>query len=165
MHVFNGIYSGKVNMMALVFQRYANEPVEILKVVKMLALHDLGEIDAGDVYLYAAERDDAEAKEWDAVEGLFGDLPEGLKTEFKTLWAEFAEGRSAEARYARALDRFQPFLSNISNEGGSWKTLGISKDQVLAKNKHIADGSDALWKIYQEVVPEAEKLGFFKAHG
>ena len=154
-------HSWHLVVMAMVLQRYAAEPVDIGRVIKMLALHDLGEIHAGDVFLYAADRGESQEKERAAVAALFEPLPAGPRAEFESLWSEFAAGETAEARYAQAMDRFQPFISNLANAGGNWKSMGIGKDQALARNSHIGDGAPALWEVYRIVADEADRHGFF----
>jgi putative hydrolase of HD superfamily len=147
--------------MAMTLQRYANTQVKIDRVIKMLILHDLGEIETGDIHLYDAKRAENTNAEQIAVEKLFAPLPPDIRDEFMALWKEFAEANTAEARFARAIDRFQPFLSNLANEGGSWKTLAITMKQAFAKNQHIAEGSEILWTTYQRLAQEVNDIGYF----
>src|SRR3546814_2405498 len=110
-------------MMALVLAEYAEPGVDIGLVIHMLLLHDLVEIDAGDAFFYdaAAEADKA-AREQQAAERLFGLLPDGQGEGLRALWEEFEARETADARFARALDRVQPMLHNFHTEGGTWRT-------------------------------------------
>ncbi len=154
-------HSWHLIMMALVLQRYSNAPLKTDRVIKMLALHDLGEIETGDVHLYDAKRQQNTHSEQEAVEALFASLPDDIKDEFTLLWKEFAEGKTPEAKFARAIDRFQPFLSNLANDGGSWKTLAVTREQALIKNQHIAEGSQKLWETYQRLSQKMDEMGYF----
>jgi putative hydrolase of HD superfamily len=154
-------HSWHLALMAVILQRYANAPVDLERVIKMLLLHDLGEIEMGDVHLYDNARSEAQKSERSAIERLSSSLPQELHAEIMSLWAEFTEGVTPEACYARALDRFQPFLSNLSNDGGSWKFLEITKERALAKNQHIAEGSTTLWHAYVVLAELAEREGCF----
>lgn len=154
-------HSWHIALMALVLSRYANEPIDINRVVKMLILHDLGEIGVGDVPLYDPSRTQAQADEQEYVKQLFSSLPGDLEQEFLDLWAEFAAGKTPESRFARAMDRFQPFLNNLENKGGSWKELRITKDMALDKNKPIQEGADVLWNLYRHLAEKADRQGMF----
>ena len=154
-------HSWHLALMAFVLQRYSKVPIQIDRVVKMLLLHDLGEIEVGDVFLYDAARGQEKDAERDAIEKLFSSLPSDLRTVFLDLWTEFAEGTTAEAHFARAMDRFQPLLNNLCNDGGSWSSMGITREMALDKNKHIENASDVLWDAYQKLTAEAEEKGLF----
>jgi putative hydrolase of HD superfamily len=121
----------------------------------MLLIHDLVEIDAGDTFLYAAERDGAHAKEVLAAERVFGLLPPDQATRFKALWEEFEARETADARFAGALDRLEPIMQNWQTGGTSWVEHGIKKEQVLAKNAYIEGGSATLWEFVQGIIDEA----------
>jgi len=154
-------HSWHLALMALILQRYANAPVNLERVIKMLLLHDLGEIETGDVHMYDSARSEVQKSERSAVDRLSSSLPQELHAEMMSLWTEFTEGVTPEACYARALDRFQPFLSNLSNDGGSWKFLEITKEKALAKNQHISEGSATLWHAYEVLAEQAEREGCF----
>lgn len=155
-------HSWHVALMAFILQRYANAAVNLERVIKMLLLHDLGEIEMGDVHLYDDNaRPKAQKSERSSIERLSSSLPQELHAEVMSLWTEFTEGVTPEACYARALDRFQPFLSNLSNDGGSWKFLEITKEKALAKNQHIVEGSTTLWRAYEVLAEQAEREGYF----
>jgi putative hydrolase of HD superfamily len=113
-------HSWHVAMMALLFQEHANEPVDITKVIKMLLLHDIVEIDAGDTFVYDVQASQLqEQKELEAAERLFGMLPEDQGEELFTIWREFEQAESSEAKFAKALDRLIPMLLNYHNQGQS----------------------------------------------
>jgi putative hydrolase of HD superfamily len=149
-------------MMAIVLAEHSNEPVDVARVVRMVLVHDLVEIDAGDTYLYdiagaagKAEREKA------AADRLFALLPAEQGAELRALWEEFEAASSPEARFATAIDRLMPQLHNYHTQGKSWQEHGISADSVLARNRCIADGSLRLWEFAQELVGDAVKRGFF----
>lgn len=152
-------HSWHLVMMAIVLQKYANMRVDLERVIKMLAVHDVGEIDTGDVFHYSKTSDNQNEKE--CIERLFQNLDGPLKAEFLRLWDEFEAAESVESKFARALDRFQPFLYMLQNGGESWKRNKISYVKALKKNEHIAEGSVVLWETYQTLAAEAQKNGLF----
>ena len=155
-------HSWHLMMMALVLQDCANEKIDLLKVLKMLAIHELGEIDGGDSFFYDETlRAVAEEKEKHAVQKLCENLSSDLQQELMDLWQEFSFENTAESRFAQALDRYQPFLSNLANAGGSWKAMKITKAKALEKNKHIAEGSKKLWDSYQYLADILDDAGYF----
>ena len=148
-------------MFALILSEYAPEPVDVLKVIKMALVHDLVEIDAGDTYLYdeAGNADKAEREE-KAANRIFALLPEDQGKELRALWEEFESKESEEAKFAGALDRFQPFLHNCNTNGKAWKEHGITADRVLDSNSHIAVGAPVLWERVKVLVDEMVTEGF-----
>ncbi|MGV2987069.1 HD domain-containing protein [Vibrio sp. E150_011] len=156
-------HSWHVAMMALLLEEHANEPVDINVVVKMLLLHDLVEIDAGDTFVY----DDValleqEQKEWAAAERLFGMLPSDQGDELFSLWQAFEAAESAEAQFAKALDRLIPMLLNYHNQGQSWLENEVTKAQVMKVNQKIEKGSQVLWDKAQSLIEEAVENGWLK---
>lgn len=147
-------------MFALILAEYAPEPVDVLKVVKMALVHDLVEIDAGDTYLYdkAGNADKAEREE-KAADRLFAILPQDMGMELRDLWEEFEAKESAEAKFAGAIDRFQPFLHNCNTHGRAWQEHGITADRVLESNSHIAIGAPELWQQVKVLVEEMVNNG------
>jgi putative hydrolase of HD superfamily len=128
-------------LMALVLGEYSNEQIEISKVIKMVLIHDIVEIDAGDVIVYDTQnRDLAREKEHLAAERIFGILPGDQKKEFIDLWNEFEERKTPESKFAAAIDRFEPILQNHLTDYYTWKTHGITHTQLHDKNQHIEDG-------------------------
>ncbi|MEZ9411635.1 MULTISPECIES: HD domain-containing protein [Vibrio] len=156
-------HSWHVCLSALMLKDYANEAVDIMRVVKMLLIHDLGEIDAGDTIIYASETEENKLKERHCVERLFQLLPNDLRDEYLQLWLEFEEGKSPESEFAKAIDRVPPLLHNIHGGGHSWKKHNISKDKVLNFNgERISKGSNTLWNALEVQLEDAVKKGFLK---
>jgi putative hydrolase of HD superfamily len=153
-------HSWTLSLMAIVLEEYAHEPVDILKVIKMLLIHDLVEIDAGDTFLYAAERADTYQTELAAAQRIFGMISGEVGEEFLNLWIEFEGGESPEARYAKALDRLEPLLQNYFNRGSSWVEHGITYPMVLKMNEHTAKGSPDLWAFVEQLLEECMAQGF-----
>lgn len=155
-------HSWHLALMALLFADEANaKGIDLLRVLKMLLVHDIVEIDAGDTFAYDTKgHEDKEARERAAADRLFGLLPDGPAREMHELWREFEERRTPEARFACALDRFQPMLLNFVNEGKTWRDHGVKKHQVLSRNAVIGEGSDTLWEVAQQLVDEAVRRGY-----
>ncbi|WP_409342955.1 HD domain-containing protein [Paenibacillus sp. MBLB4367] len=152
-------------MMALILNEHANDKsLDILRVLKMLLIHDIVEIDAGDTFAYDVKgNEDKAERENAAAERIFGLLPADQKAECLLLWQEFEVRQTSEAKYAAALDRLQPLLHNYHTQGYSWKKHGITSDMVLARNKHIASGSEELWAFAQELIQSAVAKGYLEA--
>lgn len=134
-------------IMAFLLQEHTNEKVDVLKTIRMLLIHDIVEIDAGDTYAYddvakatQKEREDAAAKR------IFGLLPEDQGEELLKLWEEFEAGESAEAKYARTLDNFQPIILNDASGGLAWREHEVKLSKVLKRNERTPLGSKALWE-------------------
>ncbi|MCY9804915.1 HD domain-containing protein [Vibrio scophthalmi] len=157
-------HSWHVALMAVLMQEHANQPVDISKVMKMLLLHDIVEIDAGDTFVYdVAASAQQEEKERAAAERLFGLLPSDQATELKNIWLEFERAQTAEAKYAKALDRIIPMLLNYHNGGQSWQEHNVTKQQALTVNRRIEDGSSTLWHKAQQLIEEASEKGWLKS--
>jgi putative hydrolase of HD superfamily len=154
-------HSWTLALMALVLAEHAAEPVDVATVVRMVVVHDLVEVDAGDTYVYDdAARADAEARERLAADRIFALLPPDQAAELRALWDEFEEGVTPEARFARSLDRFAGFLLNHASEGRSWRENGIAADRVLERNRTIATGSPRLWDEVQRRLADARDQGW-----
>ena len=154
-------HSWHISVMAVILAEYANEPVDIAKVVKMTLIHDIVEIDAGDTFIYDVQGGlDKADRERAAADRLFALLPEDQALEFRQLWDEFEERRTPEARFAAALDRFIPQLHNYYGKGGSWKDHAITHDRVIARNSTMAEGAGALWEFTEELLKDAVAKGF-----
>lgn len=149
-----------IALMTILLSEYANEKIDVLKTVTMLLIHDLVEIDAGDTYAYDTEGNKTkEQREKKAADRIYGLLPEDQQKKLRSLWDEFEEWESPEARFAHAMDCVQPLMLNAATEGKSWKEHGVHLNQVLARNKHTAKGSEELWKYAYEnfIAPNVEK--------
>jgi putative hydrolases of HD superfamily len=158
-------HSWHICLMVLVLAEHANVPgLNVLRVLKMLLVHDIVEIDAGDTFAYdTARMADQHAREVKAAERLFGLLPADQAAEFRALWDEFEGRATPEARFAAAVDRFQPMLLNCATEGSAWQRHGVTSDRVIARNRHIADGSEAVWAYAAEMIRDAVAKGHLKA--
>jgi putative hydrolase of HD superfamily len=158
-------HSWHLAMMALVLSEHADVPVNVGHVIRMVLIHDIVEIDAGDTFFYdgAGMLDKAE-REQRAADRLFGLLPADQAAEMRALWDEFEAHESAEARFALALDRLMPLLHNYLSDGYTWHENGIRPEQVTVQNNtRIAGGSAALAAFADRVVAEAVSLGYFPA--
>lgn len=146
-------HSWQVCLLALSCQEYANQPVDILRVLKMLLVHDLGEIDVGDTIAYA--RSDAKA-ERAGIARVLAPMPKEFVDDYLGLWDEFEWGDSADAQYARAIDRVMPILQNIHHGGQAWKQHGVTQEEVFAFNQpRISQGCTALWEAVEVALRDA----------
>lgn len=156
-------HSWHVGMMAFVLAEHANEPVDASKVAKMMMIHDIVEIDAGDAYIYDEQALAAKSElEQKAATRLFGLLPEKQGAELRQLWQEYEDGNTPEARFGAALDRLMPLMHNFYTQGRSWLEHGVQESQVIARNGHMAEGSTALWEVAQRLIGEAVANGWLK---
>lgn len=157
-------HSWHMSVMALVLFEYAEPEVDLLRVLKMLLIHDIVEIDAGDTFLYDAggAADQAEREE-EAADRIFGLLPDDQAREFRSVWGEFEERATPDAMFARALDRFQPLLHNYYTQGGTWQQHGVTADQVRERKVVIADGSAVLWTHALELIEDGVRKGYLSA--
>jgi putative hydrolases of HD superfamily len=149
----------------LLLAEHANLPdLDVLKVLKLVIVHDLVEIDAGDTFAYdtagMAGQHEREAR---AADRIFGLLPEDQGRAFRALWDEFEARETPEACFAAAVDHFQPMLLNANTEGQSWRTHGVTYSQVIARNQHVSQGSAALWAYATRMVREAVERGHLAA--
>lgn len=160
----SGEHSWHVALMAVLMQEHANAPIDIARVMKMLLIHDVVEIDAGDTFVYdVAASKEQEEKELRAAKRLFGMLPNDQGDELFSLWKEFEAAQSDDAKYAKALDRLIPMLLNYHNDGQSWKEHGVTREQALTINKRIEYGSVTLWDKAKELIEEATEKGWLKS--
>ncbi|BBI33759.1 HD domain-containing protein [Cohnella abietis] len=157
-------HSWHISLMAVVLQEHANDPsLNINQVIRMLLLHDLVEIDAGDTFAYDTEGYlDKEERENAAARRLFGLLPEDQRGEWMTLWREFEDGITYEAKYAAALDRLQPVIHNYYTGGVSWIKHGIVKSQVLKRLTPVQEVSETLWRFTLEIVQRSIDQGMLQ---
>jgi putative hydrolase of HD superfamily len=159
-------HSWHLALMAVVLCEWsADSAIDITKVVRMVLMHVLVEIDTGDVFIYDEEARVAQAqREEEAAERIFGLLPDDQAREFRALWEEFEARETPEARYARALDRLQPLLLNYRSGGLAWRQHGISAAQVRRINRSIEDGAPPLWEFARGLIREAEKEGLLRSN-
>lgn len=153
-------HSWHVCLSALMLKDHANDDVDISRVIKMLLIHDLGEIDAGDTIIYASETVENKLKEQKGIERLFFLLPKSVGTEYLDLWLEFEAGETADSIFAKAIDRVPPLLHNIHGDGHSWKKHQISKEKVMTLNgERISKGSQPLWAELEQQLETAAQKG------
>ena len=161
-HENDAEHSWHLGVMAVLLVEHARSPqLDLMRVLKMVLIHDLVEIDAGDTFAYddAAAVDKAD-RERAAADRLFNLLPADQADEFRAVWDEFEARQTPEAQYAAALDRFQPMLHNYRTQGKAWQEHGITADRVLARNRSMAEGSPALWQYAQQFVADAVAKGY-----
>lgn len=147
-------------MMIYLLKEYANEEIDLAKTMMMALIHDIVEIDAGDTYAYDSEGlTTQKEREEKAAERIFGMLPEDQKKELKGLFEEFEAYESPEAKFARAMDNFQPLLLNNSNGGGDWKAHEVCKSQIMKRHIKTALGSETIWEYARNMIEENVKKG------
>lgn len=155
-------HSWHLALSVLVCSSLAPEKIDVVKAMKMALLHDLVEIDAGDVIIYADQSGKKESEQ-KALTRLMSLLPEVLKYELEPIWQEFELGESAEARFVSALDRFLPLYSNVLNSGYSWKNHQVSFDKVITKcQPPIESGFPELWNLSKKMIDESVERGILK---
>ena len=153
-------HSWHLSLMALVLAGHANQPVDLLKVIKMLLIHDIVEIDAGDTFIYDTQKShDNTAEEREAANRIFGLLPDEQASDLIAVWEEFEAGQTDEAKFARAMDRLEPLLQNTSNNGGTWAEFDVRYATVYAKKKVIQNGSDTIWRYAEQLLNENVEKG------
>lgn len=153
-------HSWHLAMMAIVLSEYSDHKIDLLKVIKMVLIHDIVEIDAGDTFLYdKVKSHDNTEEEKKCAERIFGILPKKQATEFIEIWTEFENGISNEAKFAKSLDNFEPILQNASNKGGTWKEFEVDYETVFEKKKVIKNGSEKLWDFTKNILNDSVKKG------
>ena len=154
-------HSWHLALMVVVLAEHSNhQPLDVLRVLRMVLIHDLVEIDAGDTFAYDAKNmANQHAREAVAADRIFGLLPADQAAEFRALWDEFEERKTPEAKFAAACDRFHPMLLNCRTEGHAWRKHGVTQDRVLARNAHVAEGSRALWEYAVRMIDDCVAKG------
>lgn len=154
-------HSWHISVLAIVLSEYSNVPVDVSHVIKMLLVHDIVEVDAGDTFCYDASAELTKAaREQAAADRLFGLLPADQAVELRALWDEFEARRTPEAKFAATMDRVMPILHNHATEGQSWREHGVTVDQVLTRNVPAEEGSERLWGLVKAVVADAVDRGY-----
>lgn len=138
-------------LFVMVLSEYANEDIDVLKTMKIVLIHDLIEIYAGDTYAYDSKGNESKrGRELAAADRLFNILPKDQAEEFRALWDEFEENITPEARFANTMDKIQPLMLNNASEGRSWEEHGVHASQVYGRNEKTHLGSEELWKYADE---------------
>lgn len=139
-------HSWHLTLMAVLLHEHADAPVDLMRVMKMLLVHDIVEIDAGDTFAYdEVGRLDKEERERRAADRLFALLPDDHAHELRACWEEFEENQTPDARFANALDRLQPLLQNLHTQGGTWRSHGVTLEQVIERMQPIQNACSSLW--------------------
>src|SRR5690606_35526239 len=145
-------HSWHLAMMTIVLAEHSDKPIDVLKVVKMVLIHDIVEIDAGDTFIYdSAKNHTNTAEELIAAKRIFGLLPAAQAEEFIAIWEEFEAGESEEAKFAKAMDRLEPLLQNTSSKGGTWTEFDVPYQKVYEKKKAIIEGSEVIWDYAEKL--------------
>lgn len=157
-------HSWHLAIMAIVLAEYAPLGTDVMRAIKMLLIHDLVEIDAGDTFCYDIQGNQNKAeREEQAAQRLFGLLPNDQGHQLRSLWNEFEAQETVTAKFAAALDRIQPMLHNQQTAGGTWQLHGISRDRVLKRMQPVEAGAPELWAFVQQVIEECVTAGYLAA--
>lgn len=162
-HENDAEHSWHLAMMTIVLAAHSDQPIDVLKVLKMVLIHDIVEIDAGDTFIYDSlkNHDNTEEERMAAIR-IFGLLPKEQAAEFIDIWEEFEEGLTNEAKFAKTMDRLEPLLQNTSNNGGTWTEYNVSYQQVYDKKKVIREGSSSIWNFAEHLINESVAKGILK---
>lgn len=155
-------HSWTVCLMAMVLIPAVDSSLDTLRVLKMLSLHDIVEVDAGDTFCYGDQSRKAELEQA-AASRIFGLLREETEREFLALWREFEECKTAEAKFANAMDRLIPMLQNRANAGGTWIEYGVTVDQVKKRAECVCEVSEGLRALVDQILDEAIERGWLKS--
>lgn len=156
-------HSWHLAMMVMVLAEHANEPIDVMKTMKMVLIHDIVEIDSGDVFIYdSVKSHDNFDEELKAAKRIFGILPEKQAEEFVNLWLEFEAMKTPESRFARVVDRLEPLLQNTSNNGGTWAEFDVDYKTVYNKKQVMQKGSEKIWKFAKDLLDESVEKGILK---
>lgn len=156
-------HSWHLALMAVILADHANAEIDLLRVIKMLLIHDIVEIDAGDTFIYDTQKShDNTAEERAAANRIFGLLPQPQASDLIAVWEEFEAGKTSEAQFARAMDRLEQLLQNTSNNGGTWVEFDVSYEKVYAKKQVIKRGSTTIWKYAEQLLNESVEKGILR---
>lgn len=162
-HENDAEHSWHLAMMTIVLASHSDKPIDVLKVVKMVLIHDIVEIDAGDTFIYDSVKNHTNTdEELMAAKRIFGLLPEEQASEFIAIWQEFEEGMTDDAKFAKAMDRFEPLLQNTSNNGGTWTEFNVPYEKVYDKKKAIKNGSASIWQYAENLLNESVEKGILR---
>ncbi|MGJ1385497.1 HD domain-containing protein [Sphingobacterium spiritivorum] len=156
-------HSWHLALMAIVLAEHSNEKIDLLKVLKMVLIHDIVEIDAGDTFIYDMQKNHSNTDEERlAANRIFGLLPLEQGEELIAVWEEFEAGETPEAKFARAMDRLEPLLQNSSNNGGTWNEPAVNYTKVYTKKSIIKEGAEKIWEYAETLINEGVKNGILK---
>jgi 5'-deoxynucleotidase YfbR-like HD superfamily hydrolase len=156
-------HSWHLAVMAMLLAEYAVEPIDHIRVLKMLLIHDIVEVDAGDTFAYdTVGNTNKDERERRAADRLFGLLPVEQGCDLRALWDEFEARQTSESKYANALDRLQPLLHNWRTEGGTWRIHNVSRDKVLKRMEPVKIGMPEVYPLVEKIVDDACRAGWIK---
>ena len=162
-HENDAEHSWHLAMMTIVLAEHSDQPIDVLKVLKMVLIHDIVEIDAGDIFIYDTAKSHTNTEEeLIAAKRIFGLLPAAQAEEFIAIWTEFEEGITDEAKFAKSMDRFEPLLQNTSSNGGTWAEFNAPYQKVYDKKKAIKNGSATVWNYAEKLINESVDKGILK---
>lgn len=158
-------HSWQITLAAIVLKDYAEQNIDLARVLHMLLIHDIVEIDAGDTFAFVddALHAEQEAVELAAAERIFGLLPETQYAQTLSLWKEFEDCETVDAQFAKSIDRILPLIQNMQNEGGSWKRHNVAQSKVLKRNQYLQHSAPKLWEFVQSQVALATENGWLQA--
>ena len=160
-HENSAEHSWHLALCALVLHEHANEPVNLARVIKMVLVHDIVEIDAGDTFFFDETGNGTKAaREQQAASRIFGFLPADQQAELRHLWEEFEARETADAKFAATLDRLMPALHNRETQGFSWQEHNITSQQIMPKVAHMREGSETLWGVVSNIITESIEQGY-----
>lgn len=150
-------------MAILLLEHSAQKDLDVLKIMKMVLIHDIVEIDAGDTFCYDEKANEDKAqREQLAAERIFNILPQDQAREFREIWDEFEALESPEARFANCLDRLQPLILNSNTNGHTWQKPGVTSEKVLKRANPLKETTPKLWEYVNEVIEESIKKGYLE---
>ncbi|MES2558305.1 MAG: HD domain-containing protein [Bacteroidota bacterium] len=159
-HENDAEHSWHLAMMTIVLAEHSDKPIDVLKVLKMVLIHDIVEIDAGDTFIYDSQKNHTNTdEERIAANRIFGLLPAAQAAEFIAIWEEFEEGITNEAKFAKSMDRLEPLLQNVANNGGTWAEFNVPYQNVYDKKKAIKNGSTSIWNFAETLLNESVEKG------
>lgn len=162
-HENDAEHSWHLAMMAIVLAEHSDKPINILKVIKMVLIHDIVEIDSGDIFIYDTAKNHTNTdEERIAANRIFGLLPAEQAQELIAIWEEFEEGITDDAKFAKTMDRFEPLLQNTTNNGGTWAEFNVPYQKVYEKKKAMKNGSTTIWNFAENLLNESVDKGFLK---
>ena len=154
-------HSWHISIMAMILSEYSDERIDMLKTIKMLLIHDLVELHAGDTFCYDKEANKGKReREEEAIDEISKSLSGSKGRDIKELWFEFEDMETDEAIFAAAMDRLQPMLNNYNNDGGTWKKFNVSKGDIYKRIEPVKESSEKLWEFVKYMIEDAEDRGF-----
>lgn len=156
-------HSWHIAVMAMFLKEYAPPGTDLFRVLQMLLIHDVIEIEAGDTFCYDKTANlDKDEREKEAADHIFGILPEDQAIEFRALWDEFEDRKTPESRFANSMDRFQVLFQNFNTKGGTWADHDIPKSRVLERESVVRTGAPGLWAAVEDILARSVDAGFLR---